>query len=116
MRCGLWRLVVVAAAGRRYAGQAMPYVEGIGNLPQFAIADTIDPGRDLFFHDIADRGSEALFESRLFEPSTRLSCLEELQQFRRSRQASDMGRQDTIDAALHLPAPPALLLATVFSR
>src|SRR5215472_3862376 len=82
MRCGLWRLVVVAAEGRRYAGQAMPYVEGIGNLPQFAIADTIDPGRDLFFHDIADRGSEALFESRLFEPST---------VFRASRNSSNSG-------------------------
>src|SRR6516225_2231977 len=99
---GLRRLVIVAAAERRDARQAMTDIEGIRDLPELTVADAVDAGGDLLFNDLVDRCGQTLVEGGLIEVSAGLTSLEELQQLRRARQAADMCGQDAVGAELHL--------------
>jgi hypothetical protein len=53
---GLRRLVIVAAAECGNAGEPVADIEGIGDLAELAVADDVDPGRDLLFDDLVDGG------------------------------------------------------------
>src|SRR4051794_30755949 len=99
MRRGLRRLVEFAALKGTDAGQSMADIEGIRDLALLAVADTVDPGRDLLRDDIAHRGCEPLLERRLVEIPAHLAGFEKGEQLARPRQAADMRGQDPVGAA-----------------
>src|SRR5215469_14573566 len=107
MRRGLRRLVVVAPAKRSNAGEPVPDVEGVGDLAEFAVADDVDPRRDLLFDDFVDGGGQAFIESRLVEVTTGFPCLENGQQPGRPRQTPDMRGQDAVGTDFHAWVVPS---------
>ena len=96
-----WPVVVVAAICTD-AGEAVANVRGIGDLPQFAVADAVDPGRNLLCNNLPDTSGEPRLERLLIKFAAGLARLQKGLQFRRARQAADMGRQDAVDAELHV--------------
>src|SRR6516225_1195202 len=105
MRGTLRRLVVVPTAIRTDTGETMANVGGVRDLPQFAVADAVDPGSNLLGDNLADSGGELRLERRLIEVAAGLARLQKGQQIRRARQAADMGRQDAVGAELHFELP-----------
>src|SRR5712691_6319862 len=88
---GLRRLVERAAGRRADAGEPVADVEGIGDLALLAVADAVDPDRDLFGDDLLYGRGETRLERRLIECFAPLARLQKGQQLRRARQAADMG-------------------------
>src|SRR5215831_20254474 len=107
MRRGLRRLVVVAPAQCSNAGEPVPDIEGVGDLAELAVADDVDPRRDLLFDDFVDRGGQGFFERRLVELTTSFPCLEDGQQPWRPRQTPDMRGQDAVGADFHFWVVPS---------
>src|SRR6516225_5343168 len=103
---GLRRLVIVAPAKRSNAGESVPDVEGVGDLAELAVADDVDPRRDLLFHDFIDRGGQAFIESRLVEFTTGFPYMNG-QQLGRPRQTPDMRGQDAVGADFHAWVVPS---------
>jgi len=107
MRCGLRRLVVVAAAEGRDAGQAMTDIEGVGDLAELAVADAVDAGGNLLPDDLVHRQGETRVERGLLERPAGFARLQKLQQVGRPRQAPDMGGKNSLCARLHAGSPYA---------
>ena len=80
----------------------MADIEGVRNLAELAVADAVDSGRDLLLDDLAHRPGETSIERCLLERPPDLARLQKLQQFGRSRQASDMSSENPLGARLHL--------------
>jgi hypothetical protein len=64
---GLRRLVIVTAPECADAGKAVTNVGGIRNLAELAVADAVDPGRDLLGDHLSDGLGETPFERRLIK-------------------------------------------------
>ena len=72
-------------------------------LSELAVADHVDAGRSLPAHDLGDRLRQTGFVSLLIERLAGLLGVQEILQRLRPDQAADMGREDPIEASLHLP-------------
>ena len=107
MRCGLRRLVIVAAAEWRDAGEAVADIEGVGDFAEFAVTDDVDSGRDLLFDVLVDGFRQTFRESRLVEFTAIFSRFEEGQKLGRPRQAADMRGEDAVGAGFHFPVVPS---------
>jgi hypothetical protein len=107
MRCGLWRLVGFTSAEGSNPGQPMAHVKGIRNLSELAVADAVDPGGDLFADHFADAFRQAILKRRLIEVSAYFTRFEKRENLGWSRQAPDMGRQNSVGAGLHAWVVPS---------
>ncbi len=71
-------------------------------LAELAVADHVDPGSRLPTHDRCDRLRQARIVGLAVERRAALLGAQEFLQLRRPDQAADMGRENTVGAALHM--------------
>ena len=102
VRPGLRRLVEGAARRRADAGEAVADIKGVGDLALLAVADAVDPGRDLPGDDLPHGLGKPRLERLLVECLAALARLQKSQEIGRARQAADMGGEDAVFAALHV--------------
>ena len=82
----------------------MADIKSVGDLAEFAVADAVDAGRDLFSDDVIDRGRKTGVECRLLDRPPGFARFEKFEKIRRARQAADMRRQNTL-ALCFIPDP-----------
>ena len=109
-----WELGLAGAERRRAraveAGEAILDVGGVIGAALLAIVDHVEPAGDLPLHHLGDRAADRLLELGGFGAGALLLLQQQFHHACRPRQASGMGSENPLRAALHgVPPVPSIL-------